>query len=436
MRKKLIKPAVSDAASEFSQLFWAARRGHVQLKKKATGDEPGDKSAVEFTKSQGWQWAEGLLEASRLDMLGEHGKALKLLAACEPSVPSQWHGLVHFLRGATLAGTGKYDEAIKAYRKALDDTNFDRPSYAWYNLGNALGAKGEYDEAIKAYRKVIDDTRYDKPARAWNNLGATLRSKGEHDEAIKAFRKAIDDPKYDSPAKAWANLGETYEEIGNREKAQEAFKKALASPDLEGGDHTRARFRLRLLNAKIKPAALSQDDRAMVEKAASSASTDDVEGKIITAIQDAGDTQYEKYLVHPDSKRDDILSILRGWSSAVTLLEGSERRWRGGGYFLKWRGYGVVIDPGFDFLRNFHDAGYHGREISAVVVSHNHPDHNSDLKGIDDLRYEIWKRLAATKKPGGRPYVLVWDQDTDRSTKFNIQKPAHQYEPVVMSSGY
>jgi glyoxylase-like metal-dependent hydrolase (beta-lactamase superfamily II) len=68
-----------------------------------------------------------------------------------------------------------------------------------------------------------------------------------------------------------------------------------------------------------------------------------------------------------------VFSCLRGWSSAVTLLEGStDSHWVGGGYFLKWRGKGIVIDPGFDFIDNFHDAGYHMREVDAVLVSHNH----------------------------------------------------------------
>ena len=400
MTKKRNKPAVSDTAAEFSRLFWAARKEQREFEKKATGHEPGHKSAIEFAKSQGWQWAEALLEVSRLSWVGEYETALSLLTETESSIPDEWHGLVHFLRGATLAAKGEHDNAIKAYRKALDDPKYLKPGYAWHNLGIALAAKGEYDEAIKA------------------------------------DRMALDDPKYDTRARAWTNLAETYLVIKNRERAREALEKALASPDPQGGAHARARLRLQLLNAKIKPAALSPDDRAMVGKAASSASTDDVESGIIAAIQEAGDTQYEKYLGQPDSTRKDTLSILRGWSSAVTLLEGSERRWRGGGYFLKWGDYGIVIDPGFDFLRNFHDTGYHGREISAVVVSHNHPDHNSDLKYIDDLRYELYKRLAAAKKPGSQPYVLLWDQDTGGATKFGFEKPQHQHEPVVMACGF
>ena len=174
----------------------------------------------------------------------------------------------------------------------------------------------------------------------------------------------------------------------------------------------------------------------MAGKAVSGTTTEEIESGIIAAILEAGDTQYEKYIAKPDSTRDNTLSILRGWSSAVTLLEGSERRWRGGGYFVKWRGYGIVIDPGFDFLRNFHDAGYHGREISAVVVSHDHADHNSDVKAIDDLRYELFKRLAATKESGGQQYVLLWDQDSAGSINFGFEKPEHRHEPVVFTSGF
>lgn len=108
----------------------------------------------------------------------------------------------------------------------------------------------------------------------------------------------------------------------------------------------------------------------------------------------------------------------------------------GGGYFIKWRGHGIVIDPGFDFLRNFHDAGFHGKEISGVLVSHNHPDHNSDLKDIDDLYYEMWKRMIAAGEEIGQSYVLVWDQDSATVTKFGSEAPKYQLTPIVMSSGF
>jgi tetratricopeptide (TPR) repeat protein len=400
MGKKRDKAPRQEAEAEFNRLFWAARKEHSRLRIEATADHPDHKAALAFASAHGWKWAEVLLEASRLDWAGAHDEALALLTDAEPSIPRRWYGLLHFVRGAALDFTGKYDEAIKAYRMALDNPKCDWRAYAWFNIGNTLANKGEYDEAIMAYRKALDDRRFDVRARAWTNLA------------------------------------HVYVATHRRTQAQEAFEKALEYPDPIGGDQARARAGLRLLKSNIETDALSPDDRALATGMVSEIETNELESGMIAAIQEAGDTQYEKYVARPDSKRDDTLCVLRGWCSAVTLLEGSARRWRGGGYFLKWRGRGIVIDPGFDFLRNFHDAGYHGREVAAVAVSHNHSDHNSDLKAIDDLRYELFKRLGSTKDARNLPYVLLWDQDTDGATSFGIEKAQHHHEPVVLASGF
>ncbi|MBB5036415.1 tetratricopeptide repeat protein [Prosthecobacter dejongeii] len=507
-RKIASKRSKDDQESEFSRLFWAVWEQQPLLGDKASTSDSSSETAMAFADAQSWEWAKALIKASKLSRTSEFDKALKLIAETEHSVPERWQGLLHFVRGAAFEEEGHHEEAIKAYRKALDDPklsqpgnvwnsfgnkladkgaldeaikayrralddpsfdtpgyawnnlgivlgdkgeqdeaikayrtaldypNYDTPGYAWNNIGNALWAKGEHDEAIKAYRRALDYPNYDTPGYTWNNIGNALGDKGEHDEAIKAYRKALEDPNLQTRAKAWTNLAQTYVDLGKLEEAEGAYQKALASKDTQGGDHARARRGLQILRSKIVPTALSPDDRAMMARPAKGGDTAEIEEGIIAAIDEAGDTQYERYLKKGDSERDNTLSILRGWSSAVTLLEGSERRWRGGGYFLKWRGYGIVIDPGFDFLRNFHDAGYHGREIAAVVVSHNHPDHNSDLKHIDDLRYELYKRLASTKGPGSKPYVLLWDEDTSTATKFGFDKPQHQHPPIVMGSGF
>jgi superkiller protein 3 len=71
-----------------------------------------------------------------------------------------------------------------------------------YNLGVALKAKGQLEEAIEAYRKAIQlDPNY---ANAYSNLGSALYDKGQLEEAIEAYRKAIQlDPNY---ADAYGNL--------------------------------------------------------------------------------------------------------------------------------------------------------------------------------------------------------------------------------------
>jgi len=128
---------------------------------------------------------------------------------------SDWHN-----KGIALRKLGKYDEAIKAYDRAID---LD-PKYAsaWNNKGIALDELGKYDEAIKAYDKAIDlDPKY---TSAWYNKGIALDELGKYDEAIKAYDRAIDlDPK---DALAWHNKGVALKRLGRTKEADAAYVKA------------------------------------------------------------------------------------------------------------------------------------------------------------------------------------------------------------------
>jgi len=62
-------------------------------------------------------------------------------------------------------------------------------SGALNNLGNALAAQGRFDEAIKNYRQAIQlNSNY---AEALDNLGIALTAQEQFDEAVETFRKAI-----------------------------------------------------------------------------------------------------------------------------------------------------------------------------------------------------------------------------------------------------
>ncbi|MEM8873241.1 MAG: MBL fold metallo-hydrolase [Planctomycetota bacterium] len=166
--------------------------------------------------------------------------------------------------------------------------------------------------------------------------------------------------------------------------------------------------------ANMRSSERRAEDAAQLAQSGPTSST--LETAILQKIEGAEGTQYERYA---DRDVDDYLerdhfATLRGWSSTSPIL-GDDEDCLGGGYFFRWCGRGIVLDPGHHFLRNFHEAGYQARLIHAVVVSHNHGDHNQDLKPLDDLMYEM--RRATGKDPGETySYTLAWDADT-RDTK-------------------
>lgn len=116
------------------------------------------------------------------------------------------------------------------------------------------------------------------------------------------------------------------------------------------------------------------------------------------------------------SKRDfrlqnrSFITILKGFSSSTPFFYPALRERfhnvpiKGGGFFLKWKGYGVVIDPGISFMENMHIAGLNINDINAIFVTHNHIDHNGDLSTIDDLASQF----------GKKDIVLYVDKDTER----------------------
>jgi ribonuclease BN (tRNA processing enzyme) len=224
------------------------------------------------------------------------------------------------------------------------------------------------------------------------------------------------------------------------ESAKVAFREILKLPNLDPLRKKQAELELSVLEKNIREESLKPDDRSFLQGDAGQRpqETESAKESIptpeerIRAKRAGASTKYEQYFDHFDQTKvgNNYLAILRGWSSAVTLVEGGEGKWRGGGYFLIWQGKGIVIDPGFDFLRSFHDAGFHTFQIDAVIVSHNHPDHNNDLKPIDDLIYEAFWR----KRRG--PYAVFPDCDTNDSVIYAVENADHRVSEELHYSQY
>lgn len=157
--------------------------------------------------------------------------------------------------------TLRLEQAVTAYRAALENYTLDRAPLNWCctqnNLGNALALLGEYqgsrellEQSVIAYRRALAQWRRDAEPLDWastqNNLGIALLILGEQEtstlrlnEAVNAYRAALEEvTQYQFPQN-WAaiqnNLGIALRTLGERERSTEkielataCFRKALA----------------------------------------------------------------------------------------------------------------------------------------------------------------------------------------------------------------
>jgi Tfp pilus assembly protein PilF/ribonuclease BN (tRNA processing enzyme) len=345
---------------------------------------------------------------------GEYDEAIRYYkqALATPGYDSPGDALSNL--GVAYDSKGEYDEAIRYYKQALATPGYDSPGNALNNLGIAYDIKGEHDEAIRSYKQALETPGYNTPGSALNNLGLSLLNKREYEEAIRYFEQALETPGYESPHTAQVNIAAALVDKGHLSEAKSILESVLKEPNSEN-QHWRAESVLRIVKQKLDQIKPSPEEIALSQK------PDRNDPFALNMLKELSGktTQYDQYVKEykakgHDKKTDELL-ILRGWSSSVTLLEGAtNRHWYGGGYFLRWRGKGLIIDPGFDFIDNFHEAGCHLLEVSAVAVSHDHTDHNGDLRSLDDFIYEL-SRSPEIKAAGiaFKPVIIV-DEDTSR----------------------
>jgi hypothetical protein len=106
--------------------------------------------------------------------------------------------------------------------------------------------------------------------------------------------------------------------------------------------------------------------------------------------------------------------VLRKWNSYTPSLPGTEKILSkvsqfsvGGGYFLFAQGaentldpgYGLVIDPGYNFIHNFGLAGLCLDDIDGILITHAHNDHTNDFESILSLLFQRNTKFLGKRKP-------------------------------------
>jgi hypothetical protein len=127
---------------------------------------------------------------------------------------------------------------------------------------------------------------------------------------------------------------------------------------------------------------------------------------------------------------------MRRYSSPFPLLpRPSAFRALGGGYFLRLHSneggdddgaYGVVLDPGVDFVENLYRSGYSLGDIDMIVITHDHVDH---LGGLDPLLslLHVRSQILSNQSSGGKGKV----RDEDKIRVLTSSSVEQRYEGVT-----
>ncbi len=135
---------------------------------------------------------------------------------------------LYFERGSTYTESGRYEQAIASFDKAIE-LNPDFHD-AWNNRGLALLNLERYEQAIASFKKAIE-LKSDFH-EAWNNQGLVLLNSRDYVEAIAFFDKAIElKPDF---YHAWNNRGLALLNLERYEDAIASCDQALKlKPDFE-----------------------------------------------------------------------------------------------------------------------------------------------------------------------------------------------------------
>jgi tetratricopeptide (TPR) repeat protein len=169
--------------------------------------------------------------------------------------------------GKRESGTARLDEAVAAFRAALEERTRERVPLDWAatqnNLGNALWALGEresgtarLEEAVAAYRAALQEQTRERAPVDWaatqNNLGVALWALGKREggtarleEAVAAYRAALEERTRERVPPDWAatqnNLGVALGSLGERESGTARLEEAVAAYRAALEERTRER---------------------------------------------------------------------------------------------------------------------------------------------------------------------------------------------------
>jgi len=264
---------------------------------------------------------------------------------------------IAYFKGIFYYAKNDLERALKFLTEAVNiDKDF---MLAHFNLAKLLSDLKKFDEAEKEFLRVIEINK--GFADAYYSVGILLKNLKRYDEAIKYLKEAL--KIYDK--ENYGKVIDTNWWIKNIEDRKTKNIEKTVEQDVIDSVVEDLKDKKEKLFKQI-------NDKENYFKDFISAS------KTIT----------------PDKN---FFIVLRRWNSYTPALSSELERSKGGGYFLSWKGKGIVIDPGFNFIENFIAQGFKIADIDAIFLTHSHLDHTVDFESLMTLIHEHNEEIEEKK---------------------------------------
>ncbi len=129
------------------------------------------------------------------------------------------------VKGNKLFEEGKYEEAVKAYEKILEE--FPDVYIVNKNIGNCYFKQEKYEKAEEYYRKVLEKAPSESGVML--AIGNSYTNRGENEKALEWYRK-IEFEKLDDPIVLY-NVGTNFYNNSQFKEAFKYYKKAIEIQD-------------------------------------------------------------------------------------------------------------------------------------------------------------------------------------------------------------
>ncbi len=331
--------------------------------------------------------------------LGNYNDALEYYEKAIKLSPNDLSTLSN--KASSLTALGRDEEALRIFDKVLSKD--PKHIHALNQKGFAFGKMRKYEEAIACFNKVLSIKSND--FIALRNKGAALNRQGKYAESTSYFIKSRELKDWDEDDYLW--IVNNFSNLKNIDEAILHAKEWLNFLQRSNKPEQHASFVLSQLEiqkgTKEAPPQNEADLNEFLnlfidgfeEKNNIKEILVNIEARERELHTRIDTTQRSRKL---SSSSENFLSVLRRWNSFTPIISTSSEESIGGGYFLFLNGKGIVIDPGFDFLRNFFRESFLLGDIDYIFITHAHIDHIADLEGILSLLYQANKIIDERNK--------------------------------------